>query len=200
MSQTNDTPIFEIDSSLKEWQVPAREWLNQYAKRADTTQQQIDGLCTGSAIFNDTGKILLIQRADHDSSAGYWEVPGGAVDEDDETILHGVARELREETGLTARRINHIVISDHNQQPHGLTVIANSRQKKHFGRAIFQLEVHEYSEVRLDPKEHQNFVWASEDEVKATGMSGSKLQEMHASMQQAILAAFQSKSESRRNT
>ena len=34
-----------------------------------------------------------------------WEVPGGAVDLEDETILHGVAREAWEESGLKVTAI-----------------------------------------------------------------------------------------------
>ncbi len=32
------------------------------------------------------------------------EIPGGKMDDTDETILHAAARELKEETGLTATR------------------------------------------------------------------------------------------------
>lgn len=37
------------------------------------------------------------------------EIPGGKVDTTDETLLHAVARELKEETGLTAVRVVHKV-------------------------------------------------------------------------------------------
>jgi 8-oxo-dGTP pyrophosphatase MutT (NUDIX family) len=33
------------------------------------------------------------------------EIPGGKVDDTDETLLHATARELKEETGLTATRV-----------------------------------------------------------------------------------------------
>ncbi|PMB72817.1 hypothetical protein BM221_000234 [Beauveria bassiana] len=45
---------------------------------------------------------LLLCRAATDSYPLKWEIPGGSVDADDATILDAVARELWEETGLTA--------------------------------------------------------------------------------------------------
>lgn len=199
MTHTNDNLIFQIDSGLKEWQIPARDWLDLYRQEKDETKQRIDGLCTGSAVFNEVGRILLVQRADHDSSPGFWEVPGGAVDEDDVTILHGAARELREETGLIARKINHVVISDHEKKPYGLTIFPNRHRTKWFGRVIFEVEVQSYSEVKLDPNEHQNFVWASENEIKDGKIIESTVQKIYPSMQKDVLSAFQLHSESKGN-
>ncbi|KAK4250618.1 hypothetical protein C7999DRAFT_11588 [Corynascus novoguineensis] len=50
-------------------------------------------------------RVLLIQRAPHDSMPLLWEVPGGACDPEDETILHAVGRELWEEAGLKLKRV-----------------------------------------------------------------------------------------------
>ncbi|EJP66470.1 NUDIX domain protein [Beauveria bassiana ARSEF 2860] len=47
-------------------------------------------------------QTLLLCRAATDSYPLKWEIPGGSVDADDATILDAVARELWEETGLTA--------------------------------------------------------------------------------------------------
>ena len=41
-----------------------------------------------------------------------WEVPGGACDFEDESLLHAVARELCEESGLRARRVEALVLVD----------------------------------------------------------------------------------------
>lgn len=51
--------------------------------------------CGDAAVFDDSDRILLIQRADD----GLWAMPGGAFDVG-ETAAEGVAREAREEAGL----------------------------------------------------------------------------------------------------
>lgn len=51
-------------------------------------------------IANDTGRILMLQRAlsDDDPASGKWEFPGGHL-EPGETPVQGAMREWREETG-----------------------------------------------------------------------------------------------------
>lgn len=48
------------------------------------------------AVFDDNGRLALIQRADN----GLWAMPGGAL-EVGETAAEGAAREFHEETGMT---------------------------------------------------------------------------------------------------
>ena len=52
----------------------------------------------GAIIFDDAGRVLVIQRG-KPPSAGLWSVPGGKL-EPGETLAQAVAREVREETGL----------------------------------------------------------------------------------------------------
>ncbi|HET9625421.1 MAG TPA: NUDIX hydrolase [Kofleriaceae bacterium] len=49
-------------------------------------------------IFDAAGRVLLIERG-KPPAAGQWSVPGGKL-EPGETLAQGVAREVREETGL----------------------------------------------------------------------------------------------------
>jgi 8-oxo-dGTP diphosphatase len=53
------------------------------------------------AVVRD-GAVLLIRHRDHATGAAYWLLPGGGM-EPGETPEATVARELREETGLTVR-------------------------------------------------------------------------------------------------
>ncbi|KAB5578704.1 hypothetical protein GE09DRAFT_1214855 [Coniochaeta sp. 2T2.1] len=54
-------------------------------------------------------RLLLLQRAAGDVDANKWEPPGGAFDDDDNTILHAAARELWEEAGLEVGRFRGLV-------------------------------------------------------------------------------------------
>ena len=48
-----------------------------------------------AVIVNDRGQVLMTQRRDN----GHWEPPGGVL-ELNESIIDGLCREVREETGL----------------------------------------------------------------------------------------------------
>ncbi len=50
-------------------------------------------------------KLLLLQRAVHMGRPLTWEIPGGSVEAQDESVLHGMVRELWEETGLLVTRV-----------------------------------------------------------------------------------------------
>jgi 8-oxo-dGTP diphosphatase len=51
--------------------------------------------------IKESDKILVIKRSeDEDSKQGYWDLPGGHVDDDDKSIESAALRELEEETGL----------------------------------------------------------------------------------------------------
>ena len=52
----------------------------------------------GAIVFDDAGRVLLVRRG-KPPDAGRWSVPGGKL-ERSETLVQGVAREVREETGL----------------------------------------------------------------------------------------------------
>jgi len=62
-------------------------------------EQQWPRLGVSAAVWRD-GKVLLVQRAK--PPVGIWAFPGGHV-EAGERLVEAAARELREETGLTAR-------------------------------------------------------------------------------------------------
>ena len=53
----------------------------------------------GAIVLDDAGRVLLIERG-KPPAEGLWSVPGGKL-ELRETLAQAVAREVREETGLT---------------------------------------------------------------------------------------------------
>ncbi|KAE8130815.1 hypothetical protein BDV38DRAFT_43090 [Aspergillus pseudotamarii] len=123
--------------------------------------------------------ILLIQRALCDSKPGFWEVPAGSCEEQDKTPRDALEREVREETGLQLSRvIDALPIqtwtrSKEGEQhewvglPYIIGVselepsISHENRQGGSGRPLKWKDV-----IQLNPKEHQDFAWATEDEVR----------------------------------
>ncbi|GMG12992.1 unnamed protein product [Aspergillus oryzae] len=123
--------------------------------------------------------ILLIQRALCDSEPGFWKVPAGSCEEQDKTPRDALEREVREETGLQLSRVIHALPiqtwtrSKEGEQHEwvGLPYIIEVSELEHSishenrqgvsGRALKCKDV-----IQLNPREHQDFAWATEDEVR----------------------------------
>lgn len=72
-------------------------------------------------LIEGTLQILLIQRK-NEPFAGRWALPGGFVDEN-EKLQKAAARELQEETGLRAGKLEQFgVFGDPGRDPRGHTV------------------------------------------------------------------------------
>ncbi len=53
--------------------------------------------------INKNDEFLIIKRGPgEDTKEGYWDLPGGHIDDEDKSIEKGVLRELKEETNLKA--------------------------------------------------------------------------------------------------
>lgn len=60
------------------------------------------------ALLDEHGRVLLVWRHRFVPDRWGWELPGGLVDEDEEPA-DAAARELEEETGYRAGRVEHLV-------------------------------------------------------------------------------------------
>ncbi|KAM0715201.1 hypothetical protein Q7P37_009666 [Cladosporium fusiforme] len=158
-------PSFKLSPTLTSYNLPAQTWLSTNNKT-----KEYANLATACAVFHPTKPtphLLILQRASHDSMPNKWELPGGAVDATDETVLHGAARELFEEAGLRARSFSHIITEGPNEAAG--QCFPNRTLTKMFCRFTFGVEAEVDGngavEVRLDPNEHQDFVWATEEDA-----------------------------------
>lgn len=148
-------------------------------------------IATGALVFDAStpARILLLQRAAHDSLPSRWEVPGGGCDDEDLSVLHGVARELWEEAGLTAARIGPQVGDGH---------FFLSRSGKLVGKFSFLVDAETGADgkldVKLNPSEHQNYVWATEEEVKALRVDDVELKFTTREQEAVVLEAFKARS------
>ncbi len=139
-------------------------------------------------------RVLLVQRAAHDSTPLRWETPGGGCDDDDASVLHSCARELFEEAGLHATTLGPVVrvgsVSDSpegggrggasaEEQGHEWrgamgAQFFRTRRGKLVCKFYFVAGVPEErtGEVVVDPKEHAGYVWATEEEVRRKRVQG----------------------------
>lgn len=91
----------------------------------------------GAAIFDESGRLLLLQRPD----SGLWGLPVG-WSEVGETAASGIVREVREETGLLVRPKR--ILGVYDSWRHG------SRDVHHFYNVVFWCEVEGGTLTRTD--------------------------------------------------
>ena len=139
-------------------------------------------------------KVLLLQRSLLDSMPGRWEMPGGACDPEDATVLHGVARELWEEAGLKATGVgplvggtNHVFLTSTRNLVCKLSFLVDVERNGGIGE---DGEMGSALEVKLDPREHQAYVWATEHEVKMGWVGDVELCFTEKQVMYTVLEAF----------
>jgi 8-oxo-dGTP pyrophosphatase MutT (NUDIX family) len=173
-----------VDPTLAPFQISQRTYLDNNPKVLyKSTEYHINGgMASGAVVITDADvfaepgsdasdspqatttsrqqrpRVLLLRRAPTDSMPNLWEVPGGAVDFDDPTILHGAARELWEEAGLHATAFHRVVGPEHGQ-------VFATRRGRLFVKVHFLVNVKAY-DVKLDENEHSDFCWATEAECE----------------------------------
>jgi 8-oxo-dGTP pyrophosphatase MutT (NUDIX family) len=184
ISTMTETPTynFQYDESVAEFAVSKSAYLRTHPNAAFK-------LVATAALVLDTSlptpRILLLQRAANDSHPGKWEPPGGAVDDEDLTILHAAARELWEEASLQASHISGPVGGPH------FFPRSNGDQICRFSFAVHVLTNDGAAlSAKLDPNEHQSYVWATEEEVRAGRAGAVDLEFVKEEVKRTVLLAF----------
>jgi 8-oxo-dGTP pyrophosphatase MutT (NUDIX family) len=174
---------FKAATTLSEFEVSMSMYLESRAG--------FDGVAAESLVFHGN-RLLLVQRSAHDSMPSLWECPGGACDAEDESILHAAAREVWEETGLHVKRFNRQVGTGNE--------FMNRRGMRIF-KVAFEVQVEEVDTaeatgletvaVKLDPNEHQNWIWVSEEDCIAGKSGNVKIPFTNINQQRRILLGFE---------
>lgn len=181
----------KVHQSLSAYQVPYKTFLATLPHKPDGLPYQ--WIAVGALTFDSQGRILLLQRASTDSMPNLWEIPGGGCDPEDPSIIYAVVRELEEEAGLKAASVG-LQLSE--------GYIFPTRSGKIVCKFNFLVEVedgeaktldrdeHGWVKVKLDPNEHQNYVWATEEDVQAGSVGDVKISFTTVEQSQVIVEAF----------
>ena len=100
------------------------------------------------------GKLLFLHRPMHKSQGGKWGVPAGKV-EIDETFEKALVREVQEEAGL---KID-------SGKLYFLKKIAVRHSEYDFIYHMYRVILDEIPEVKINPAEHQDYMWATPQEA-----------------------------------
>lgn len=153
---------YKFPPFLNKFAEPVVNYLNK-----DRKIDRYDGICTGAFTLDNMGNMLIVQRADTDSWPGQWEIPGGACEATDKTILDGMVRELWEETGLIVTNVVGIL----NYEGKSFT----TRSGKRLLKFEFEVEIEPSNGIKLNPSEHKSFMWISEEEFHAKKKDNSDI-------------------------
>ena len=115
------------------------------------------GQVTQKALIEHEGKFLLLRYPEHHPEAGgFWDMPGGRLNEEEEP-LEGLKREVREEIGVE------IEIG----KPLATAVFTNLSHKKNFLVLYSARLVDPSLELRFDPEETGGGAWLTREEIIA---------------------------------
>jgi 8-oxo-dGTP pyrophosphatase MutT (NUDIX family) len=105
--------------------------------------------------LNDKQQFLIIRRSDIDRRAGQWTLPGGHIDDEDNSIEAGAARELKEEAGLECSVDNLINLGTHGPKKHYFLT------QKWSGTVNIDIP-----NPKTDEVEHDDYKWLTINEIK----------------------------------
>lgn len=156
---------FTVPNHLTKYNLPLSTFI---ASNPEFTDFVVGAYIFTSCSTSHHPLTLLLQRSLTDSYGGFWESPGGSVEPSDASLLHAVAREVLEETGLHVAGFVDLVCVDR------WTSVKIDRVKK-VAKFSFVVEVQEALEgdgdgwmdrVVMDEDEHQDLTWATEERVR----------------------------------
>ena len=83
-----------------------------------------------AAIIRDGEKILVVRRGPGEKLAGFWEFPGGKV-EQSETLQECLERELFEELNIATKVSDIVAVSDYNYENGFIKLVALNAEILH---------------------------------------------------------------------
>ena len=117
-----------------------------------------------AAVIVIDSKVLACRRAPHKSAAGFWEFPGGKVDQGEESH-RAIVREIREELGLDCEAVSTFDISD----------TAVGQQTIRLETVLCKMP----SNGQLQSTDHDAFVWVTALESQKLDWASPDLPALH---------------------
>lgn len=112
-------------------------------------------------IFNNQKQVLITRRSEtNDMLPGYWDIPGGSLEDGEEPIV-GAVRETEEESGLDVKNLS--LFFCHSN--------IDATKNKQFVTLVFLAE-YAGGEIKLNLEEHNDFAWINISDA-------SKYQKVH---------------------
>lgn len=143
-------------------------------------------------------RLLIVQRAAEETFfPNKWEAPGGSCERNDPSVAHSLGREVFEETSLRLTRYCRQVGQSNNW--------VDERDDTNWLKLTFEIEVEEvhglggqYAKegyervvIKLDPKEHQKYAWATENEIKQSNPTSGPYPTTSEDQSEKMLEAFE---------
>jgi 8-oxo-dGTP pyrophosphatase MutT (NUDIX family) len=97
-------------------------------------------------IFDNQGRVLLLQRHSDDLGGGMWGLPGGKQDEGEDSLT-AAKREVNEETGLKTSEVTYLGLHE-IRMPHRVV------HMKSYKTMVSGTEL-----ISLNPDEHGAYKW-----------------------------------------
>lgn len=119
------------------------------------TQDGIRKHVVGGVIQDSHGRALILRRAAKEKFLpGLEELPSGGVDPG-ESLLQGLTREIREETGLQVKSVVRYIDSFDYASSSG-------KQTRQWN---FVVDASGHQRVKLNPEEHESFRWVGPEDA-----------------------------------
>lgn len=111
-------------------------------------------------VYTQASEVLMLQRKYPDD---FWQSVTGSLEED-ETPMQAAIRELFEETSITGYELHDCQFSQNfeiyaiwrDRYAPGVT-----QNQEH----VFTLELAEKIDIKLDPREHEEYIWLSKQKA-----------------------------------
>ncbi|GIC88720.1 uncharacterized protein Aud_005118 [Aspergillus udagawae] len=144
----------------------------QFRLHGETFSIRVSAVIFDGANISYELRVLLLRRASHGTDPGLWDLPGGTVEPTDSTVYDALKRKIQEKSGLRLLRINRAL---------GLRAQMRTEQAKcvafPYIVCVSEIEVSRFPDepplggkcdesVRINAEKHQDFAWATEDQVR----------------------------------